>query len=147
MQNVVSVPSVLTSKSGMTKVSFNENVSAFVKADGSLAKSEWIETDYGWYHANGTGSLDTGWNKFGNDWYYFEESNTNNSKNIMRTGLIQATSNNRLNTYYMSPNGNMLVGYQVINGKTYYFDPVDGSMVVNKTLPDGRTVGADGVVK
>ena len=106
-----------------------------------------IDTNYGWYHANSTVTLDTGWNKFGNDWYYFEESNVNNGRNLMRTGWLQTTANNVVSTYYMSPNGNMLTGYQMINGQTYYFDPVDGSMAVNKTLPDGRTVGNDGIVR
>ena len=147
MTNNIVVPSVLTSKTGMTKVSFNESISSFVRSDGSLAKSEWIETNYGWYHANSTGTLDTGWNKFGNDWYYFEETNVNNCKNLMHTGWLQTTTNNVVSTYFMSTNGNMLTGYQLINGQTYYFDVVDGLLAINKTLPDGRTAGSDGIVR
>ena len=137
----------MTSKTGLTKINFNENVSSFVKADGSLAKSEWIETDYGWYHANTSGALDAGWNKFGNDWFYFNESNVNNGKNLMHTGWLQNTTAAGTNTYYMAANGSMMTGYQTINGLTYYFDPISGSMLINTTAPDGRTIGADGVVR
>ena len=152
-QNIPVVPASVSSRDGMVKVDFNESISSFVRGDGSLAKSEWINTNYGWYHANVSGALDTGWNKFGNDWFYFYETNVNNSKNLMHIGWLQNQTASGTNTYYMSANGSMMVGYQVINGLTYYFNVEDkigaplGSMLVNAVTPDGRTAGADGVVR
>ena len=65
----------------------------------------------------------------------------------MRTGWLQSTYNNANKIFYMSPDGNMLTGYQVINGLTYYFNLDDGSLAINTVTPDGRTVGSDGIVK
>ena len=44
--------------------------------------------------------------------------------------------------YYMDKNGVMQTGFQVINGKTYYFNE-SGEMLLNTTV-QGKRLGADG---
>ena len=127
------------------------NMNSFVKQDGSVSHNEWVKTASGWMHSNEHGFLDKGWNQVNNKWYYFEEGATNT--NVMHTGWLSNNYGGQLNFYFMSGSGEMFTGYQVIDGKTYYFDPVGsngrpaGSLAVNFVTPDGRVAGADGVVR
>lgn len=45
--------------------------------------------------------------------------------------------------------GRMITGWNLLDGKWYYFNPISdgtcGALFVNRTTPDGYTVGADGV--
>ena len=67
------------------------------------------------------GNMLTGWIKtIDEKWYFFE-----NAKNAYE--------------------GQMVYGWKQIDGKWYYFT-ADGSMLTNALTPDGRMVGADGVV-
>ena len=67
------------------------------------------------------GNMLTGWIKTIDEKWYFLE----NAKNANE--------------------GQMVYGWKQIDGKWYYFT-ADGSMLVNAVTPDGRLVGADGVV-
>ena len=50
--------------------------------------------------------------------------------------------------FYIDVNRGMLTGWQLLNNKWYYFNPVSdgtrGRLFVNTTTPDGYKVGADG---
>ena len=67
------------------------------------------------------GNMLTGWIKTIDEKWYFLE----NAKNANE--------------------GQMVYGWKQIDGKWYYFT-ANGSMLVNAVTPDGRLVGADGVV-
>ena len=54
--------------------------------------------------------------------------------------------------YYLNPvsdgtKGALKVGYQVIDGNTYYFDTSNGSLWMNRTVPAGRWADSNGVVR
>ena len=65
----------------------------------------------------------------------------------MLTGWFTDSDNNR---YYLNPLEMMRTGWQMIDGKLYYFntqsDGTMGRLFVNTTTPDGYVVGADGIV-
>ena len=74
------------------------------------------------------------------DTYCFKDGN-------MLTGWIRTIDGK---WYFMenaknANEGKMVFGWKQIDGKWYYFT-TDGSMLVNALAPDGRMVGADGVV-
>ena len=81
-----------------------------------------------------------GWFKFGSD-------------GKMLTGWIKDTDGN---SYYLNPNadgtrGMMLIGWQLIDGKWYYFSEAEGSGTMGALLrdtvtPDGHRVGHDGTI-
>ena len=150
--NYIANAGEIVSTNGMTYVAFDSNISSFVKADGTLARTEWIPTNNGWYHANESGALDAGWKNIDNKWYYFDTSATN-SKYVMKTGFIVDTYAGSSNLYYLTNNGDMVTGYQLINGNLYYFNTTNsatspiGAMAVNRVTPDGRMADATGIVR
>lgn len=73
----------------------------------AFAMDQWKQDDYGWtYQVNGA-ALSNTWSQLNNQWYHF------NTEGYMDIGWI--TDNN--NTYYLSPDGAMLSGTQVIDGQ------------------------------
>ncbi|MDO5350634.1 MAG: hypothetical protein Q4E86_11895, partial [Lachnospiraceae bacterium] len=77
-------------------------------------------------------------------WFHFAADGT------METGWFTDTDGHR---YYLNPvsdgtQGMMLTGWQLIEGKWYYFQEKDGapygSLLINGQTPDGYQVGADG---
>lgn len=114
----------------------------FIKPDGSVAKSEWINKDGKWYYAGADGILKTGWYRnAAGVWYYLQgncEMATNwqqvngkwyylDSKNgDMKTSWLQTADGK---WYYLNPkNGDMAEGWQLVNGKWYYLNPKSGEM-------------------
>ncbi len=76
--------------------------------DGSQARDGWNRDDRGWWYRNGDGSYTVNnWQEIDGKWYYF------NSDGYMVTGWIDW------------------------QGKSYYCDPVNGDMQVDKVIPDG----------
>ena len=70
----------------------------------------------------------------------------------MHTGWLQYNYNGIANLFYMSNQGDMTVGYQTINGNTYYFNETNdkgyiGTLMINQMTPDGRFAGSDGIVR
>ena len=110
-------------------------------ADGSCAKSKWVEEKGKWYYFNKYGYMVTGWKQIGQKWYYFG-LNTG----AMQTGWKQIdkkwyyfdTKTGALTVgwkqigkkwYYFNKDGVMQKGWQQIGGKWYLFN-TDGSMYV-----------------
>ena len=146
LQNNVNV----VTSNGSTKVDLGNGNQAFLNQDGTYVYNDWVQTNVGWYHVGNQGIADKGWAVINNSWYYFRETN-DNTKGVMHTGWLQNTFNGMNDIYYMQANGSMSLGYQNINGKTYYFnsDPSKGnigSLLVNTTTPDGRVINSDGTV-
>ena len=135
-----------------TKITTEYGHDVFVKADGTLSRNEWILGEEGWYHTADNGVIDSGWVKIENGWFYFNQ--TSDKKGVMHVGWLGATTSKGDNhIFHFSANGIMSTGYQIIDGETFFFSPVEtdsnplGSLVVNQVTPDGRFAGPDGRVK
>uniref|UniRef100_UPI003A599CD4 N-acetylmuramoyl-L-alanine amidase family protein n=1 Tax=Ligilactobacillus agilis TaxID=1601 RepID=UPI003A599CD4 len=87
------------------------------------------QMQYGWqkigkdcyYFDEASGKMQTGQKKLGNVWYNFDLKTGK-----MSTGFTYLSDQNK--TVYYDKNGHMLYGWQVINGKKYYFDPYSGAL-------------------
>lgn len=143
-----------------------------------------------WYYFDGQSTMVTGWLKdptTGNWFFMNTDKNANEGQmvtgwiedaatgkwyfmnevtGVMMTGWQQGPQDGRW--YYLGADGAMLTGWQEINGKLYYFNPVAaaptytwnaqtmhwdltnsnarpyGAMYANEMTPDGHRVGADG---
>ena len=101
----------------------------FQYKDGSHPKNIWVQLGYNgnleWYHFDGNGYMQTGWftDVDGNRYFLHNVSD--------------------------GTQGRMVTGWNLLDGQWYYFNPVSdgtrGALYVNRTTPDGYTVGADGV--
>ena len=143
--------------------------SYFLKDDGTMATSEWVEN--GTYYVNGAGIYQTGWLKLDGKWYYL------NGIGAKQTGWIQvggtwyygATGTGALleqewleDTYYFRVGGAMAKGWVIIDGNYHYFYSngahvtnawigsyylkSDGTMAVSEWVDNGRYyVDANGV--
>lgn len=105
---------------------YNPNGWWFQYSDGSWPENEWEFIDGRWYRFGARGLVLTGWftDPAGNRFY--------------------------LNPVDDGTYGAMRIGWQMIDGKMYYFNPngktVEGRLLVNTTTPDGYQVGADGAL-
>ena len=143
--------------------------SYYLKSDGVMATSEWVEN--GTYYVNGAGIYQTGWLKLDGKWYYL------NGIGAKQTGWIQvggtwyygALGTGALleqewldNTYYFHAGGAMAKGWVIIDGNYHYFYSngvhvtngwignyylkADGIMAVSEWVDNGRYyVDANGV--
>lgn len=107
----------------------------FTKADGSLAKDEWLKINGTWYLFGSSSTMMTDWVQVNGIWYYLDPVNGD-----MKTGwqLINSV------WYYLEPaNGTMRTGWVEVDGKWYYLDQ-SGKMLASATTPDGYQVDASG---
>lgn len=107
----------------------------FTKADGSLARNEWLRINGAWYLFGGNSSMMTNWVQVNGIWYYLDPVNGD-----MKTGwqLIGGA------WYYLEPaNGIMRTGWALVNGKWYYLDQ-SGRMMASGVTPDGYRVDENG---
>ncbi|MBQ3543802.1 MAG: MucBP domain-containing protein [Lachnospiraceae bacterium] len=106
----------------------------YVKADGSMATSEFV----GNYYVNASGAWVTGtqWAKVGDDYYYLVKGVVQKSKWVKvgtkyyyfnETGVMQ--SSKWIGNYYVKADGSMAVSEWVDNGK--YYVGADGLWVKN----------------
>ncbi len=106
----------------------------FLDASGAM-KTGWLLSGGKWYYLDASGAMKTGWLKSGSDWYYL------NADGSMKTGWLLSSGN----WFYLNPtSGKMALGWNDINGKTYYFYST-GIMAANTTI-EGKQIGADGAV-
>ncbi len=147
--------------------SFKENEGSFVLADAERSVWKYTlkngETFKGFanitytsagktkestYHFNENGEMTAGWFKDSSGkWYYF-----NREHNGFYGEMIRGFYKDAQNTYYLSPvSGELMTGWQLIEGKWYYFQKAgqtglpEGALYQNSKTPDGYRVDADGV--
>ena len=130
------------------------SVSGIVTGSGS-GYSSWVSDNTGWWlkYADGSyakGSITTDaagkqieiqhWEFINGKWFAFGASGY-----IMTSWIYDPEYKN---WFYIDVNRGMLTGWQLLNNKWYYFNPVSdgtrGRLFVNSTTPDGYKVGADG---
>lgn len=130
------------------------SVSGIVTGSGS-GYSSWGSDNTGWWlkYADGSyakGSITTDaagkqieiqhWEFINGKWFAFGASGY-----IMTSWIYDPEYKN---WFYIDVNRGMLTGWQLLNNKWYYFNPVSdgtrGRLFVNTTTPDGYKVGADG---
>ena len=67
------------------------------------------------------------------------------------SGLVTGWVKDELNNYYLFEwektlnQGMMVVGWRKVNGKYYYFSPIDGKLLTYNFTPDGYLVDGEGV--
>lgn len=105
---------------------YNPNGWWFQYSDGSWPENDWRFIDGRWYRFGAKGLALTGWYADGAGYKYY------------------------LNPVDDGTYGAMRIGWQMIDGKMYYFNPnsktIEGRLLVNTTTPDGYRVGADGAL-
>ena len=143
----------------------------YFNADSTMATGWVYDSKHGnWYFMNPNegselGQMVTGWvaDPATGRWYYMNEAT-----GILETGWHLSNQDGRW--YYLDKSGAMQVGWQNIDGKYYYFNPIApqqnsyawdndafkwnyvnknvrpyGAMYVGETTPDGYNVDANGV--
>lgn len=119
-----------------------------IPGSSTPAYGRWSKEDDGWhYYENGKPAVN-GWRNLPYNgvmyWYYF------NQDGVMQVDWLDWNGSR----YYLYPvsdgwMGRMLTGWQMIDGKWYYFETIDGRnkgrMYRSERTPDGYYVGADGV--
>ena len=86
-----------------------------------------------WYHFDERGYMETGWFTDTDKHVYYLNPVSDGTKGRMVTGwnLIEGK------WYYFNSSGYMVTGWIDWKGKSYYCDPVNGDMQVNKLIDDG----------
>lgn len=111
----------------------------FVKADGSLAKEEWVYITWKgenyWYYFDQDGFMASGWLKDRENWYFLKPDGSMASKEwVMSDGKW----------FYTTENGTIACDCWLnVNGMWYYFYS-DGSMAAGERTPDGYEVNEVG---
>ena len=141
--------------------------SYFLKEDGTMAVSEWIDNTY---YVNADGIYQTGWLKLDGKWYYLNNSGAKQTGWIQVDGtwyygqpetgalLEQDWLNDR---YYFYAGGAMATGWVQIDGIYYYcnldgvkitsawvgsyYVKADGTMAVSEWVDNTYYVNADGI--
>ena len=109
-------------------------------------------TEVDWFYANSSGVLQTGWQKIGSEWYYFEPYGyymqtgyriIDGKVYIFQSNGAWATKAGWLKVefpsgyydwYYLKAGGEPYTGWQKIDGKWYYFYPEVGWMAYKQTM-------------
>ncbi len=128
--------------------------SYYLKADGRMATSEWV--DSGRYYVNAAGIYQTGWLRLNEKWYYLNGSGAKQTGWICVGGIwyYGEPENGALleqewldNTYYFNAGGSMAKGWVKINGVYYYFysngAKASNAWVGNYYLKADGTMAAD----
>ena len=114
--------------------------------NGNRVYNSWIYDGSNWYFIADTGYMKTGWVYVDNNWFYLNP-NVGGPQGSMRSGWLRLGENwYYLNTTHDGTFGKMITGYYTINGYNYYFGS-DGVLYMNKTAPNGKTAGSDGVLR
>lgn len=98
----------------------------FYRFVNNKMQTGWQTIDGGRYCFGTDGRLQTGLFKFGNAWFYTAETGDPGVRGRIVPGLITLTIDGISRTYDFNANGQRLTGWQMIDGKTYYFDPATG---------------------
>ena len=107
---------------------------------------KWIHTSSGYYYIGADTYMVTGWKKINNAWHYFRPSGLMvtgwrevdkhwyylKSDGTMQTGWLKLQKDGKDVWYYLKSYGAMATGWRKIADKWYYFNPEDGSLVMQK---------------
>lgn len=106
---------------------------------GSMVSPGWrvIGTDY--FYFNSDGSMYTGWLNLDGKIYYLNTLD-NSLQGALFTGWIHRDEK----SYFADANGEILQGWNQIDGSWYYFYPGSGEMA-HDTQIDGFPIGSDGI--
>lgn len=115
--------------------------------DDDYVEMGWRYNPNGWWFQYSDGSWpENCWEFIDGRWYAF------GAKGLALTGWYTDPAGNR---FYLNPvddgtYGAMRTGWQLIEGKMYYFNPssksIEGRLLVNTVTPDGYMVGPDGAL-
>jgi|GEM_PF-6831502 len=113
-------------------------------------RTGWIQTASGWYYLDSNGTMLEKWQQINGAYYYFD-TNKEGIEGRMHTGWYQAADGSWYffnNEDSASAQGQMLTGWQWIDGYCYYFEEKAGSeqggMYAGKMTPDGYNTDAQG---
>lgn len=106
---------------------------------GTMVSPGWRVIGPYYYYFNEDGSLYTGWLRENGKLYYLNTVE-NSLQGAMFTGWIRRDEK----TYFADSNGEILEGWNQIDGDWYYFYPDSGEMA-HDTQVDGFAIGSDGV--
>ena len=89
----------------------------FFAPNGSM-QTGWVKRPEGWYYASSSGAMETGWKYLGSSWYYLDRANQEYS------GLMVSSGEKVIGkyTYAFKPNGEMKTGWDYVSGSWYYYD-------------------------
>ena len=111
--------------SGVMQTSKWINSTYYVKADGTMAKSQLVDNNKYYVDANGKWDKTTKWLKINNKWYY------NVSGKIQKSKWVSINSK----WYYFGTNGDMQTSKWI--NKTYYVQ-ADGTMAKSKLVDNNK---------
>ena len=106
---------------------------------GSLVSPGWRVIGPYYYYFNEDGSLYTGWLREGDKLYYLNTVD-NSLQGAMFTGWIRRDEK----TYFADSNGEILEGWNQIDGSWHYFYPGTGEMAHDTTI-DSFYIDSDGI--
>lgn len=139
---------------------------SYLKPDGTMARNEWVGSNGDSYYINAEGIMETGWYLDAAGHWFMLNTDHNGKFGAALTGWYYEKADGKW--YFLSPvDGVMLVGWQFINSKNYYFTEVNGgqtyfgdnisgwvydatkgrpygSMYAEEITPDGKTVDSNG---
>ncbi len=101
----------------------------YLKSDGKMCVSEWLQNKTDWYYCSDNGTLAKGWLMYQNEWYYLSEYDYKMYKN----GAYNVDGSD----YYFDTNGKMLTDYWEVftnlsNYKRYRYYGEDGKRYISK---------------
>ena len=122
---------------------FDEDTNVMA-SDGWVKKAKTYGTNAVWFYADKKGALATGWQKIGNDWYYFGDGTY---YPYMHRGIVDVDGDD----YYLGTNGKLVTGwfrevdkYSGYVYPEYHYADKNGVIAYNKWLTiDGKTYYID----
>ena len=116
----------------------------YVNASGVYQKG-WLKLNGGWYYLGTNGALQKGWIQVGNTWYYGDpytgrlyENKWKDNTYYFKSGGAMATGWTKVdgNWYYLKDSGAMATGWTKVDGSWYYLKD-SGVMATGWTKVDG----------
>ena len=103
-----------------------------IEATFSIERVGWYQEYGSWYYADENGNDVTGWKLINGKWYYFDSYMYSGGEYYIDNAYYRFSDSGAMITgwyqepygdwYYYLPSGKQASGWQLINGKWYYFD-------------------------
>lgn len=98
----------------------------FYRFVNNKLQTGWQTIDGGKYYFAENGQLQTGFFKIGRVWYYTANAGGVDELGRVSQGFHTVTVDGVSRTCYCNANGQCQTGWQMIGGKSYYFNPAEG---------------------